>query len=103
MPAISIVMPVYNTEKYVDKAIESILNQSFTDYEFIIIDNGSQDSSGEIINKYARRDNRIRVIHNEKNVYISEARNAAISEAVGEYLYLIDSDDTAELDMLEKM
>lgn len=103
MPAISIIMPVYNTEKYVGKAIESILNQSLTDYEFIIIDNGSQDASGNIIRKYAAKDERIRVIHNEVNVYISEARNSAISEASGEYLYLMDSDDTAELDMLEKM
>ena len=103
MPAISIIMPVYNTEKYVGKAIKSILNQTFRDYEFFIIDNGSTDGSGAIIRNYAQQDDRIRVIHNEVNVYIAEARNKAIEETSGEFLYLIDSDDTAELDMLEKM
>lgn len=103
MPAISIIMPVYNTEQYVGKAIESILNQTFTDYEFFIIDNGSTDGSSKVIAEYEAKDARIHVIHNEVNVYIAEARNAAIDKTTGEYLYLIDSDDTAELDMLEKM
>lgn len=103
MPAISVIMPVYNTEKYVGQAIECILKQTFKDFEFIIIDNGSEDHSGEIIRKYEKQDERIRVIRNEVNVYIAEARNSAIAEAKGEFLYLIDSDDTAELDMLEKM
>lgn len=103
MPAISIIMPVYNTEKYVGKAIECILNQTFRDYEFFIIDNGSTDGSSRIIAEYEAKDSRIKVIHNEVNVYIAEARNAAIEKTTGEYLYLIDSDDTAELDMLEKM
>lgn len=103
MPAISVVMPVYNTEKYVGQAIESILKQTFSDFEFIIIDNGSHDKSGDIICQYAQKDSRIQVIHNEVNVYIAEARNSAIEKARGEYLYLIDSDDTVELDMLSKM
>lgn len=103
MPAISIIMPVYNTEQYVGKAIESILNQTFKDYEFFIIDNGSTDGSSKVIAGYAAKDPRIHVIHNDVNVYIAEARNAAIEKTSGEYLYLIDSDDTVELDMLEKM
>ncbi len=103
MPAISIIMPVYNTEKYVGKAIESILNQSFTDYEFLIIDNGSTDGSGEIINHYAKIDSRIKVLRNEKNVFISEARNMAMEKLTGEYMYLIDSDDWVLPDMLETM
>lgn len=103
MAAISVVMPVYNTEKYVGKAIESVLNQTMTDFEFIIIDNGSQDNSGNIIDTYANKDPRIHVIRNQENVYIAEARNAAIATATGEYLCLIDSDDWVESDMLEIM
>ena len=103
MPAISIVMPVYNTKDYVSKAIQSILDQTFTDYEFLIIDNGSTDGSGEIIDQFAILDTRIRVIRNEKNMFIAEARNKAIEQATGEYLYLIDSDDWVLPDMLEVM
>ena len=103
MPAITVVMPVYNTEDYVAKAIQSILDQTFGDFEFLIIDNGSTDGSGQIIDRFAAQDPRIRVIRNEKNVFISEARNSALAQARGEYLYLIDSDDWALPDMLETM
>lgn len=103
MPAISVVMPVYNTEQYVAKAIESILNQTFKDFEFIIINNGATDGSGAIIDAYAEKDPRIRVIRNKENVFIAKARNKAIETATGEYLYLIDSDDWALPDMLEVM
>lgn len=103
MPAISIVMPVYNTEKYVGKAIQSVLNQTFQDFEFVIIDNGSTDGSGDIIQNYASQDNRIRVIKNEENVFIADARNQAIENLKGEYLYLIDSDDWILPEMLETM
>lgn len=103
MPAISIIMPVYNTKDYVAKAIQSILDQTFRDYEFLIIDNGSTDGSGKIIMDFAEKDSRIRVIHNKKNVFIAEARNSALAQAQGEYLYLIDSDDWTLPDMLEIM
>lgn len=103
MPAISVVMPVYNTKDYVAKAIQSILDQTFSDFEFLIIDNGSTDGSGTIINQFAQKDARIRVIRNEKNVFIAEARNRALAQAKGEYLYLIDSDDWVFPDMLEVM
>ena len=103
MPAISIIMPVYNTEKYVGKAIESILKQSFGDFEFIIINNGSTDGSQNIIDSFAELDKRISVIRNKENVFISEARNKALDKASGEYLYLIDSDDWVLPDMLEVM
>ncbi len=103
MPSITVVMPVYNTKEYVGKAIESILNQTFRDYEFIIIDNGSTDGSGEVIDKYAAADPRIRVLRNKENVFIAEARNKAIELAKGQYLYLIDSDDWTLPDMLEIM
>lgn len=103
MPAISVVMPVYNTEQYVAKAIESVLDQTFRDFEFIIIDNGATDGSGAIIDSYAEKDSRIRVIRNKENVFIAEARNKAIETATGEYLCLFDSDDWALPDMLEVM
>lgn len=103
MAKISIVMPVYNTKDFVGKAIQSILDQTFKDYEFFIIDNGSTDGSGEIIDLYAAKDKRIKVIRNKKNVFIAEARNAAIEKLSGEYLYLIDSDDWVLPDMLEIM
>lgn len=103
MPAISVVMPVYNTKDYVAKAIQSILDQTFRDFEFLIIDNGSTDGSGTIIDQFAQKDARIRVIRNEKNVFIAEARNCALAQAKGEYLYLIDSDDWVLPDMLEVM
>ena len=103
MPAISVVMPVYNTEKYLSKAIESVLNQTFGDFEFLIIDNGSTDGSGAIIDAYAEKEPRIRVIRHKENVFIAEARNKAIASAVGDYLCLFDSDDWAPDDMLETM
>ena len=103
MPAISVVMPVYNTKEYVGKAIQSILDQTFSDFEFLIIDNGSTDGSGDVIARYAQADSRIRVIHNEKNVFIAEARNRALELVQGEYLNLIDSDDWVLPDMLETM
>lgn len=83
MPAISIVMPVYNTKEFVGKAIESILNQTFKDYEFLIIDNGSTDGSGEVIDRYATMDSRIQVLRNKENVFIAEARNKALEQVKG--------------------
>ena len=103
MTAISVVMPVYNTREYVGKAIESILNQTFTDFEFFIIDNGSTDGSSDVIRKYENLDHRIKVIHNIENVFIAEARNDALDKASGEYLYLIDSDDWVLPNMLRVM
>ena len=99
---ITVVMPVYNVEKYVGKAIESILTQTLKEYEFIIIDDGSPDNSGSICDEYARKDKRIRVIHKE-NGGAPSARNIAIDCAKGKYLYFIDSDDWAEPEMLKDM
>lgn len=99
---ISVIMPVYNVEKYVGKAIESILAQTLREFEFIIVDDGTKDKSGEICDAYALKDNRIQVIHKE-NGGAPSARNAAIDIAVGKYLYFMDSDDWAESTMLEDM
>jgi len=92
-------MLTYNREKYVSKAIESILNQTFTDFEFILVDNGSEDNSGGICDSYAKRDIRILVIHKEKG-NIGSGRNAGLLIAQGEFITFIDDDDIAEPDML---
>jgi len=92
-PLVSVVMPVYNTEKYVAEAIESILNQTFKDFEFIIVDDGSTDNSLKIIKEYAKKDKRIRVIVNEKNMNNSASRNKGIKLARGKYIVTQDSDD----------
>ncbi len=99
---VSVVMPVYGVEKFVGKAIESILNQTFSDFEFLIVDDGTLDKSGEICDAYAAKDNRIRVFHKE-NGGAPSARNYAIERACGSYFYFMDSDDWAEPTMLEDM
>ncbi len=99
---VSIIMPVYGVEKFVGKAIESIQAQTFTDYEFLIVDDGTKDRSGEICDEYAAKDARIRVFHTE-NGGAAAARNVAIPKARGKYFYFLDSDDWAEPTMLEDM
>lgn len=99
---ISVIMPVYKVEKYVGKAIESILSQTLSEFEFLIIDDGSPDKSGEICDEYAGKDQRIKVIHKE-NGGSSTARNMAIDMSKGKYLYFLDADDWAEPSMLEEM
>ena len=99
---ISIIMPVYKVEAYVGKAIESILAQTFTEYEFLIVDDGTPDKSGQICDAYAKKDRRIQVIHKE-NGGAPSARNTAIAMAKGKYVYFLDSDDWAEKTMLADM
>lgn len=101
-PKISIIMPVYQVEKYVAKAIESIQKQTLSDWEFLIVDDGSLDKSGKICDEYAKYDSRIHVTH-KKNGGAPSARNVAIDIAKGKYLYFMDSDDWAEPTMLEDM
>lgn len=97
---ISVIMLTYNRENLVSRAIESILRQTYRDFEFIIVDNGSTDRSGQIAEKYAAKDNRIRVIRRERG-NIGSGRNAGLDEAQGEYIAFIDDDDWAEPDFLE--
>ncbi len=97
---ISVIMLTYNREILVGRAIESILSQTYPDFEFIIVDNGSSDHSGEIADKYAGQDNRIRVIHRERG-NIGAGRNTGLDTASGEYIAFVDDDDWAELDFLE--
>ncbi len=88
----SVVVPVYNVERYLNECIESILNQSFRDFELILVDDGAKDSSGEICDVYAEKDNRVKVIHKE-NGGQSTARNRGVQEAQGKYVIFLDSDD----------
>ena len=92
MPQISVVVPVYNTEKYLSQCIDSILAQTFTDFELILINDGSSDTSGKICDDYAQNDSRIVVIHKE-NGGVSSARNNGLDSAKGEWIMFVDSDD----------
>ncbi len=92
MPTVSIIVPVYNVERYIRKCIDSILEQTYRDFELLLVDDGSTDNSGVICDEYAFNDNRIRVIH-KINGGVSDARNAGIEAALGEYVVFCDSDD----------
>ena len=95
---ISIIVPVYNVEQYIHQCITSILNQTYSDIEVLLIDDGSPDRSGEICEEFAMKDRRIRVFHTE-NKGLSAARNLGLKEAKGEYIGFVDSDDWIEPDM----
>lgn len=97
---ISIIVPVYNVQKEIDKCVESLINQSYKNIEIILVNDGSTDKSGLICNKYSKLDSRINVIHKE-NGGLSDARNVGIKAATGEYLLFVDSDDNIELDSCE--
>ena len=99
---ISIIIPVYNIEKYIDKCIKSVIEQTYKNIEIILIDDGSTDLSRSICDKYQKEDKRIKVIHQDNNG-ASCARNTGIKNATGEYIMLIDGDDYIESDMCEKM
>jgi glycosyltransferase involved in cell wall biosynthesis len=98
-PTVSIIMLTYNREQLVSRALESILAQSFRNYEFIIVDNGSTDQSGQIADQYAQQDSRIHVIHKERG-NIGSGRNAGLDVAIGKYIAFIDDDDWCESDFL---
>ena len=101
-PEISIIVPVYNVEKYLKRCIDSILNQSFTNFELILVDDGSTDNSGKIIDEYAIKDERIKVIHKE-NGGQGSARNRGLDIAKGNYIGFVDSDDWIHKDMYKCM
>lgn len=102
-PFLSLIVPVYNVEKYINDCLTSIINQSFEDYEVVLVDDGSTDTSGYIADTYAQKDERISVIHKE-NGGLSSARNAGIQACTGEYLFFIDSDDILDTECaLEKI
>lgn len=92
MPKVSIIIPVYKAEKYLNRCIDSILAQTFTDWELLLIDDGSPDRSGDICDEYAKKDTRIRVFH-KNNGGVSSARNLGLDNVLGEYVTFVDSDD----------
>lgn len=100
MPQISIIVPVYKVEQYLDRCVNSILNQTFTDFELILVDDGSPDRCPQMCDEWAKKDARIRVIH-KGNGGAGAARNAALRAAKGEYVGFVDSDDWITPDMYE--
>jgi len=102
IPKISVMMTVYNAEKFIRDAIESILVQTFSDFELIILDDHSTDNSYAIIKEYAKRDNRILVLHNEKNLGISESRTKCVKSAKGKFIAIADADDISVPTRFEK-
>lgn len=101
-PTVSVVVPVYRVEKYLDKCVGSICAQTFADFELILVDDGSPDNCPALCDAWAQKDSRIRVIH-QKNGGLSAARNAGIEAALGQYLLFVDSDDYIESDMLRQL
>ncbi len=102
MDKITVIIPVYNVEKYLKVAIDATINQTYKNLEIILVDDGSTDSSGKICDEYSKIDNRIKVIH-QKNKGLSGARNTGLDNATGKYIMFSDSDDTFELDACEKL
>lgn len=103
MPKISVIIPVYNTEKYLRKCLDSVCNQTLSDIEIICINDCSQDNSFEILKEYSLKDKRIRLIDFKENKGAAAARNKGIEEANGEYIGFVDSDDFIDLDFYEKL
>ena len=99
-PRISVIVPVYKVEKYLHECVDSILAQTYTDFELILVDDGSPDNCGKICDEYAAKDSRVQVIHQE-NRGVSAARNAALDVAKGEFIAFIDSDDVVNVYYLE--
>ncbi len=102
MDKISVIVPVYNVENYIDKCVESIVNQTYTNLEIILVDDGATDSSGKKCDEWAKKDARIAVIHKE-NGGLSDARNAGLNVATGEYIGFVDSDDWIDKEMYQSL
>ncbi len=101
-PKVSVIVPVYNVEKYIHQCVDSILRQTMGDIEIILVDDGSADGCPEICDEYGKMDNRVKVIH-QKNAGVSSARNRGIEIATGQYVYFVDSDDWIEEDGLKQL
>lgn len=100
---ISIIVPVHNTEAYLDQCVKSLVNQTYTDLEILLIDDSSTDGSGAIIDKWAEADSRIRAVHNQENLGVSRSRNIGLNLARGEYIAFVDSDDFLDPLMYERL
>lgn len=101
-PKVSIIVPIYNVEKYLDRCMQSLLNQTLKDIEIIMVDDGSPDNCPKMCDEYAKKDERVKVIH-KQNAGLGYARNSGLEIAIGEYVAFVDSDDYVELDAYEKM
>lgn len=101
-PLISVIVPIYNVEKYLDRCVDSIINQTYKNLEIILVDDGSPDNCPKMCDDYAKIDNRIKVVHKE-NGGLSDARNVGMKVATGEYVSFIDSDDYISLDFYETL
>lgn len=99
-PLVSIIVPVYNAEKYLGECLDSIINQTYTNLEIMLVDDGSKDKSGEICDQYAKKDNRIKVYH-KPNSGVSKTRNYGLDHCTGEWVAFVDSDDYIEKDYIE--
>lgn len=99
---ISVIVPIYNGEKYIEECLESIINQTYKNLQIILIDDGSKDKSGKICDEYAKKDKRIEVIHKE-NAGVSAARNTGLDNARGEWITFIDADDSVEKDFCKNL
>lgn len=102
MPTISIIVPIYNVEKYLCYCLDSICNQTFKDWECLLIDDGSTDKSGRICDQYAHKYNQIKTFH-KKNGGVADARNYGLKHAIGKYIMYVDGDDWIEADSIERL
>lgn len=101
-PKVSIIVPIYNVEKYLDRCMESLLNQTLEDIEIIMVDDGSPDNCPKMCDEYAKKDARIKVVH-KKNGGLADARNAGLDVATGKYVAFVDSDDFVKTEMYEQL
>lgn len=100
IPLVSVIIPIYNADKYLSTCIDSVLEQTYQNLEIILVDDGSQDSSGEICDRYSKIDFRVKVIH-QKNQGLASARNSGFQQSKGKYIYFIDSDDCMHRDLIK--
>ena len=100
---ISVIIPVYNVEKYLSQCLDSVINQTYKNLEIICVDDSSTDNSLEILKEYAQKDTRIKIIKNEKNLGLGLTRNEGVKVAKGEYIHFLDSDDWMNLNAYEKL
>ena len=98
---ISVIIPVYNVEKYLRQCLDSVINQTYKDLEIICVEDCSTDNSPQILQEYAQKDERIKILYNEKNSKLGPTRNNGLKVATGEYIHFLDSDDWLEPDAYE--
>ena len=103
MPSISVIIPVYQAEKFLHRCLDSIARQTFSDWELLLVDDGCTDNSPALCDQFAARDHRVRVFHRKRNQGVSEARNLGLREAKGAYITFLDADDCYEFQALETL